>query len=58
MKVTKEKQPAECAALPAAALRDEHAGRGGSYIYDPATSARTRVADKQVETKAEVAVHE
>ena len=30
-----------------AILHDEHAGKGGSYIYDPETGKRTLVDDAQ-----------
>lgn len=44
------------AALPASALRDEHAGHGGSYTYDPAAGKRTPT-EKPNEQSAEKEVN-
>lgn len=38
--VTAGTEADELPALPDAALRDEFAGRGGSYVYDPARGVR------------------
>jgi len=44
------------ASLPDDALRDEYAGKGGSYIYDPAAGKRTPVEQpvEQVTAEGEV----
>lgn len=59
------KQPADEAAaslppaLPDHALRDEYAGKGGSYIYDPAAGKRTPVEQPNEQVTAEgEATHE
>jgi hypothetical protein len=43
--VVTEQQPNHAMSLYRAITTDEHAGKGGSYTYDPATGQRTRNQD-------------
>ena len=43
--VATEQQPDRATSLYRAITTDEHAGKGGSYTYDPATGQRTRNQD-------------
>lgn len=40
--VATEQQPDRATSLHRAITTDDHAGKGGSYTYDPATGQRTR----------------
>jgi hypothetical protein len=42
------------AELPETALRDEYAGKGGSYIYDPASGKRTVVNSNETPAEGQV----
>jgi hypothetical protein len=41
MTKTKESEPQQQKDLAEAMATDEHAGKGGSYVFDPATGKRT-----------------